>query len=119
LEKIQRRGAQPLLYWLSPGTFCPPLESPPAAAGVATGIAEEGLAAAGAALVGGMTGAAPAGGMAGVVAAGMGITWGIGVAAGAPTLVSGMEDLGGGGGGGAMGPVSAGGIGPASVTGKL
>ena len=110
LQKPMRR-ADRRRYWLSPGMFCPPLESPPpAAAGVATGMAEEALA-----------GAALVGGMAGVVAAGAGMTgmtWGMGVAAGAPTLVSGMEGPGGGGGGGgAMGPVSAGASGPVAVTG--
>jgi len=43
---------------------------------------------------------------------------GKGVAAGAPTLVSGVPEGGrGGGGGGAMGPSSAGGWGPVTVTG--
>ena len=55
-------------------------------------------------------------GAAGVAAAPGGIK-GIGVAAGAPALISGVV-VGGGGGGGATGPESAAGMGPAWVIGK-
>lgn len=87
----------PLPYWLSPGILGAGV---PAAAGVG---AAEGAVRAGA----GAGAAAEGAGVVGAAAGNCGATSGIGVAAGAPTSVSGVVDGGGGGGGGgAMGPVS-------------